>query len=120
MLSLLIVVILGLCFTAFKYASDVLSALKGREGWGLRAPLPACMMLSASAALTPYSLVWSFGLSYQHLLMALLLLEHMVLQLFPTFGCLFLSGTFYVHAKTLLTQRMLAIASSNLPAPPLR
>ena len=109
-------VFLVLCFTALEYAPDVLSVLKGREGWGLRAPLLACVMLSVSMALTMYSLLWSLGLSYQHLSMALLLLEHAVLQLFPSFGCLFLFGTFYVHfTGCSLSQQLLAAMP---PAPP--
>ena len=112
-------VFLVLCFTALEYAPDVLSVLKGREGWGLRAPLPVCAMLSASMASTTYSLLQSIGLSSQHLSMALLLLEQAVLQLFLSFECLFLFGTFYVHfTGHLLSQQLLAAMPPATPVIP--
>ena len=120
LLSFLIMVFMVPCLTAFEYAPDVLSVLKGREGWGLRAPLPVCAMLSASTMSTMYSLLWTLVPSYQHLSISLLLLEHAVLQLFPSFGCLFLFGTFYVcFTGPLLSQQLLATMPHVPPVDPI-
>ena len=72
------------------------------------APLLAYALLCVFTTYLLHSLICFIGPRFGHFSLALLLLEHTVSQLFPTFVCLFHSGTFHACAKLSLTQCILA------------